>query len=122
MQITKRAIPRVATTGLVLGAAACNSGDATPSSIANDICAGLDRCDPAYFDYLWDSFGQCDAYYTDLYIDYADSAFYTVGAGCEDAFLDMMGCYWGVYRSTCDAEDAYYACLDEYDRFLALCY
>jgi hypothetical protein len=121
MQMTKRAIPRIATTGLVLGATACSSSnDPNPSSISNDLCAGFIECDPYFYDY-WDSFGQCDNYYTGYYADLADAAFFEVGSVCEDALLDYAGCYWAVYRATCDAIDAENSCDDEYADFYYAC-
>ncbi len=123
MFISKRAIPRLATSGLVLGAAACGGDDdPTPSSIAHDYCFGTYECDYALFYTRYADTSQCLDAVSAFYQNQADAWALSVDGACADAYLDYKGCYWSEYHATCNAIAATDVCLDVEDRFLALCY
>jgi hypothetical protein len=111
----KKSIPAVAGASLLLGGG-CDDGPSV-SSIAADLCRGIERCDPDYFsDAFNSSQAECQDYYADAY-ETESRAWEEYGEDCHDALLEYVACYAEAYGSTCgtgEAEcEALYAEADE---------
>lgn len=118
--ISKRAIPRIAVAGLVLGG--CGEDEISSATIAKQACNGVLECDPTFFYSSFESMDECRDRVGGQHETSADFYFEKGGGDCEDAFLEYYDCYFADYGSSCSIEHAGTSCYELAVRFDDLCF